>query len=78
MTESINDVIALKKKYQAHWRTRSQWYWAWRMFQEFCELIFALAGLHRHSPDLELKQISSIGLNWLEYREQLRAKGLIE
>lgn len=68
---TTEETIALKEKYKAYWRTRSQWYWAWRMFQEFCELILALAGFHKDTPDRELKQITAIGLNWLEYRAEL-------
>ncbi len=49
--------------------------------QEFSELTLALTGCGEHdgdkvdAPDLELKQIAAIAMNWLEMREEENGQG---
>ncbi len=43
--------------------------------EEVIELSLALVHLHRHTPDLELKQIASICIGWMDCR---KAKGNVE
>ncbi len=62
----MDDVLALKKKYENIWRDRSRWYWAWRLFLEWLELVGALSGIHGDDPDWELQQIASIAMNFRE------------
>jgi hypothetical protein len=59
----------LKQQHEGTWRGRCQAYWLFRLFLELLELAFALIGLHKDSPDWELKQIASIAMNWFEMRQ---------
>ena len=63
-------VIRLQAKYKTYWRDKSDWYWAWRLFQEFCELIGSLLGLHKDPAKWELMQIAAICINWIRKMEQ--------
>jgi len=66
------DVIALQEKHRNTWRGKAQWFWAIMLCEEFCELLLSLIGLHRHAPDVELRQIAAICMNWLEMRDNRR------
>lgn len=61
-------VIEHRIKYKNKWRNRSNLYWLWRLLQEVAELIGSLMRLHKHKPEVELYQIASICINWLEMR----------
>lgn len=57
-------------RHRNHWREKSDWYWFWRILQEIVELFLSLLKLHKDTPDWEILQIATIGINWLEKREQ--------
>jgi hypothetical protein len=59
-------LLALKVKHKETWKTRSVWYWAWRLFLEWLELIGALLKVHNDLPEWELLQIASIAVNFRE------------
>lgn len=58
-------VYRLSDKYKFYWQNKSNWYWAWRLFQEFVELIGSLLHIHKDPPKWELLQIASICVNWM-------------
>lgn len=62
-------VFVLKQKYADKWRDQPQAYWFFRLMEEVGELGASLAGDHKDPPELELKEITSICLNWLEILE---------
>ena len=51
------------------WHHRPEAYWMMRLIEEVGELASSIAGRHEHAPDLELQEIASICLSWLERRE---------
>ena len=57
--------IRLRNKYKDYWLNKSDWYWFWRLFQEFSELFGALIGRHKDPVKWELMQIAAICLNWM-------------
>ena len=63
-------VMKYRRKYISHWRTRGNLYWFTHLVEEVIELGFSLVGLHKDPPELELKQIASICINWLEHRSE--------
>lgn len=58
--------IIRKRKYANYWKTRSKWYWLWRLLQETAELVGAVAGIHKDSPQHEREQIAAICMSWSE------------
>lgn len=66
----MKSVLELKYKHRKTWRNKPEWYWALMLLEEVGELLLSLLGLHRHPPELELKQIATIAMNWLEMREE--------
>ena len=69
MAKKINEAIAeYTEQHNQYWRDKAQWYWMWRLIQEVFELLFSLIGVHKDKPEWELRQISSICANWLDYR----------
>ncbi len=64
----IDQVVALKQKHQHTWQDKPNWFWLLSLLEEVGELVLSLVGLHRHSPEVELRQIASIAINWLEKR----------
>lgn len=62
---NLESVLYYQKKYKDYWTSKNNFYWFYRLFQEVTELFLALLRLHRHKPELELIQIASICLNWL-------------
>ena len=65
----LERVAQLKNEHRHTWRDRPQWYWMLGLLEEVIELGLALAGLHKDPVEWELLQISTICLNWIEYRE---------
>ena len=65
----VESVLKLKSEYDTYGLDDPEWRWCVRLLEEVCELVLALLGLHRHSPDLELRQIAAIAMNWLEVRD---------
>jgi len=61
--------LRLRNKYKDYWRDKSDWYWMWRLFQEFLELFGSMMGWHKDPLKWELMQISAICLNW-KYKKQ--------
>jgi NTP pyrophosphatase (non-canonical NTP hydrolase) len=64
----FNEVRAMQFHHRKHWRDKPEEYWMARLMQEVGELASALVGDHADSPDLELCEIASICLNWLDMR----------
>lgn len=64
-------VLKLKREHQQTWRDKSDWFWLLGLLEEFVELALSLAGLHRHAPEVELRQIAAIAINWLEKRGRI-------
>jgi hypothetical protein len=65
---TIDSIADLKLEHERTWRDRPDWYWCLGLLEEVVELILSLIGLHRHKPDYELRQISSIAANWIDKR----------
>ena len=65
----VDEALKLKERHRNTWRNRSNLFWLIGLLEEVGELTLSLIGLHKHPPDLELKQIATIALNWLEKRE---------
>jgi hypothetical protein len=63
-----NTVIQFKRKHQQTWRDKPDWSWFAGLIGEVWELALSLIGLHKHPPEVELRQISAIAMNWLEKR----------
>jgi hypothetical protein len=61
-------VIQFKRQHQQTWRDKPDWFWLVGLLREVWELALSLAGLHHHPPEVELRQISAITMNWLEKR----------
>lgn len=59
-------VIELKRTHQTTWRDKGNLFWLLGLLEEIWELLLSLLKLHRHEPKWELRQISSIAMNWLE------------
>ena len=70
LTNTEADVIAHRRYYKDHWLDRGDLYWLWRLMQEVFELALALNGLHKDDPLLELRQIASICINWMEQKHR--------
>jgi hypothetical protein len=69
----IDGILKLKEKHRETWHDKSDAFWLAQFLEEIAELILSIHGKHNHSPDVELRQIASICLNWLEMREQLNS-----
>ena len=63
-------VILNRRVYKSHWRNKDDQYWLARLLEEVAELGMALQNEHEHTPEIELTQIASICVNWLEKREE--------
>ncbi len=68
LSEQEQRVIAMRRQFRAYWRERDDAYWFQRLAEEFGELGASLAGDHKDPPELELRQIAAICINWLEKR----------
>jgi hypothetical protein len=66
---NIKKVISLAETHASTWRDMSEMYWLARLVEEVGELSSAIVGRHEHAPDLELAEIASICINWLDMRE---------
>ena len=58
-------VIQISVDHEKLWRDKDDDYWFYKLLEEVGELGASLANTHEHPPELELSQISSICLNWL-------------
>jgi hypothetical protein len=65
MNNDYSKIILMAEKYSKNWRSRSDWYWLYRLLQEVFELIGVMLKIHKHTQELELTQIASICANWL-------------
>ena len=61
-------VLRLKDSHKSTWANKPTWYWFVGLLEEMFELLLALMGLHKDSPEHELRQIATIAMNWLEKR----------
>ena len=68
MQTTIEWIDTLKREHEQTWRNRSDWYWLRGLWEEVIELSLSLLGLHRHSPEYELRQIGAIAANWIDKR----------
>ena len=68
-------VIEHRRRYLTMWRGKDDLYWMARLTEELGELSGALLGRHEHSPEIELRQIAGICINWLEYRASRQSVG---
>jgi hypothetical protein len=57
----------LADKYANKWQDESESYWFARLVEEVGELGASLANDHEHTPDVELRQIATIAMNWLRH-----------
>jgi hypothetical protein len=64
---SGEEVIQHEYKYHGMWWDKGDWFWFFSLLEEFIELFLSLLRLHRHPPELELKQISAISIGWMDY-----------
>ena len=64
-------VVEMSKEKEKLWRGKDDAYWFYRLLEEVGELGTSLANDHDHPPELELCQIGSICLNWLDKRCEL-------
>ena len=62
-------VIEFKEARADTWRDMPESYWLSRLMEEVGELASALNGRHEHTPELELMQVATLCLNWLDMRE---------
>jgi len=69
VTEVEKVVLELKRQYSGYAWDQGNGRWLYRLVEEVVELALALLHLHRHSASLELQQIASIAMNWLEILE---------
>lgn len=60
------DIIQLAEFHKDKWQDKDESYWLARLVEEVGELGASLADDHEHTPDVELRQISSICINWLK------------
>ena len=61
-------VFQLMKEHENTWRNYPESDWLIGLKEEVEELTQSLAGKHEHTPEIELRQIASICLNWLDMR----------
>ena len=73
MTNVETSVMQLKFEHRDTWQEKPDWFWAIGLFEEICELLFSLMGLHPGPVEWELTQISAIAMNWLEMRRRRAA-----
>ncbi|MCA9389987.1 hypothetical protein KC571_01170 [candidate division WWE3 bacterium] len=66
--DTLDQVLEFKEKYRNKWRDQPEDYWLARLMQEVGELASSLAHDHDDPPELELTEIASICLNWLDMR----------
>lgn len=66
----LERIVKLKHEHRRTWRTLNQTRWMMYLLEEVAELLLALIGLHKDTPDWELQQIAAICWNWLEMREE--------
>ena len=64
----MNEILALKRRYKFYWRGKPQSYWLARLQEEVAELTLTLDEQHKGPVSLELREIASICLNWLDMR----------
>jgi hypothetical protein len=63
-------VFDLMSAHSTTWRNRDENYWFLRLAEEVGELGASLANDHDDPPELELRQIAAICLNWLDMRNK--------
>ena len=68
---SAEEVVAWENHYHGKWWGKSSFFWLRSLFEEFVELGLSLVHLHKHTPDLELMEIASICIGWMDYRKSI-------
>ena len=70
MSNRIYDIVVVRLAvdHEQLWRDKGDDYWFYRLLEEVGELGASLSNDHEHPPELELSQIGSICLNWLDKR----------
>ena len=64
----MNQTSELVERYRWHWRDKPESYWLARLQEEVAELTLTLDEQHKGPVSLELREIASICLNWLDMR----------
>ena len=64
----MKQTLEYKRKYEAYWRDEPETWWLARLLQEVGELADTLTGETEDDTSLELRQIASICMNWLDMR----------
>lgn len=62
----MSDIYNLVKEHESTWRDLPEERWLAGLVAEVGELADSLYGKHEHPPDVELKQIAAICINWLD------------
>lgn len=62
-------VVDWAEVYRDTWQDKPESHWLAGIMEEVLELALSLEGKHEHTPELELKQIAAIAINWLRKRE---------
>lgn len=70
----VEDCIYLVAQHSETWRKEPESYWLSRLIEEVGELAMALNDRHEHTPELELRQIAAIAINWLDMRAERAGK----
>jgi len=60
----FSNVLELAAKHQSIWRDKDDYYWITGLVEEVGELAEESLGNHEHPPEVELRQIASICMNW--------------
>ena len=64
----MRQTLEYKRKYESYWREQPESWWLARLLQEVGELADTLTGETEDDTSLELRQIASICMNWLDMR----------
>jgi len=64
----MKQTLELKERYASYWRDKPESYWLARLHEEVAELTLTLDGQHEGPVALELREIASMCLNWLDKR----------
>lgn len=73
VSEEAQKVIRFAYLHRDYARDRDDAYWLALLVEEVGELASSLAGRHEDAPEVELHQIASICINWLDMRDQRQA-----
>jgi len=64
----MKQILQYKHRYRDYWRHKPESYWLARLQEEVAELTLTLDEQHEGPVSLELREIASICMNWLDMR----------